>query len=118
MDATRTVEELVAEATRDARSTQDAFRRFMEEWGSATRAYLAEGMAMQQASLTAAFDLQNAATQASRTMYDAAIQTGKSYMDQWARTTQDWQKATMSLTGATGRIVEQMVEPFIPTAKR
>ncbi len=114
METTRTVEEFVAEATRDARSVQEALRRYAEECASTARACLAAGAAVQQASLSGAFELESATVQASRAMLAATSQANQSVVEQWAKGAQDYQKATIGLASAAGRLFEV----FLPAAKR
>jgi hypothetical protein len=110
VEATKTVDQFVAEATREAirgtASAQDALRHYLDELTEIAHTYFTVWNATAQAGMRATFDLQNAWVQAGKTMLDTTTQAGHAMLDQWASSLQQQQTATTNLVAANGRLVE------------
>lgn len=106
VETPRTVEEFVAEATREAKVAQDALGQYANELADATRVYLVEWMATQQAGLRVSYDLQNAMILASRNMLDATSQASRALVEQWTEAAQRNQITLANLVAAGARMLE------------
>lgn len=110
METPRTVDEFVAETTRqavkDTATLQEAFRRYLDEAMDANRAYLAAWAAVQQAGLRVAFDLQNAMVQASRSLFESGVQANQTLLGKLAESAQQMQATTGSVVAAWTKLAE------------